>query len=111
MRTGEVRVGIGQCLSDAIRQSINIRNCGSHDIFKISADISLLPYEGPDTTATTGSPLDLAAAYLNGGARFLQIRAKSLAGAAFLDLASRIRQIAAADTPVPTRKRNSVSLR
>jgi thiamine-phosphate pyrophosphorylase len=40
------------------------------------------------------TPLDLAAAYLNGGARFLQIRAKSLAGAAFLDLASRIREIA-----------------
>jgi thiamine-phosphate pyrophosphorylase len=40
------------------------------------------------------TPIDLAAAYLNGGARFLQIRAKSLAGAAFLDLASRIREIA-----------------
>jgi thiamine-phosphate pyrophosphorylase len=40
------------------------------------------------------TPLDLAAAFLNGGARFLQIRAKSLAGAAFLDLASRIREIA-----------------
>jgi thiamine-phosphate pyrophosphorylase len=40
------------------------------------------------------TPLDLAAAYLNGGARFLQIRAKSLSGAAFLDLASRIREIA-----------------
>jgi thiamine-phosphate pyrophosphorylase len=40
------------------------------------------------------TPIDLATAYLNGGARFLQIRAKSLAGAAFLDLASRIREIA-----------------
>jgi thiamine-phosphate pyrophosphorylase len=40
------------------------------------------------------TPLDLAAAYLNGGARFLQIRAKSLAGAAFLDLASRICELA-----------------
>jgi thiamine-phosphate pyrophosphorylase len=40
------------------------------------------------------APIDLAAAYLNGGARFLQIRAKSLSGAAFLDLASRIREIA-----------------
>jgi thiamine-phosphate pyrophosphorylase len=39
-------------------------------------------------------PLDLVAAYLNGGARFLQIRAKSLAGAAFLDLASRMAEIA-----------------
>jgi thiamine-phosphate pyrophosphorylase len=36
------------------------------------------------------TPLDLAAAYLNGGAQFLQIRAKSLAGAAFLELATRI---------------------
>jgi thiamine-phosphate pyrophosphorylase len=40
------------------------------------------------------TPLDLAAAYLDGGARFLQVRAKSLSGAAFLDLASRIRGIA-----------------
>jgi thiamine-phosphate pyrophosphorylase len=38
------------------------------------------------------SPLDLAVAYLNGGARFLQIRAKSLPGAEFLDLASRLRE-------------------
>ena len=36
------------------------------------------------------TPLDLASAYLNGGARFLQVRAKSLAGGAFLDLATRI---------------------
>ena len=48
-----------------------------------------------DTAQRAGwTPLDLAAAYLNGGARFLQIRAKSLSGAAFLDLASRIREIA-----------------
>jgi thiamine-phosphate pyrophosphorylase len=48
-----------------------------------------------DTAERAGwTPLDLAAAYLNGGARFLQIRAKSLSGAAFLDLASRIREIA-----------------
>src|SRR6266849_3955844 len=40
------------------------------------------------------TPRDLVAAYLDGGARFLQIRAKSLSGAAFLDLASRIREIA-----------------
>jgi thiamine-phosphate pyrophosphorylase len=40
------------------------------------------------------TPIDLAAAYLNGGARFLQVRAKSLSGAAFLELASRIREIA-----------------
>jgi thiamine-phosphate pyrophosphorylase len=38
--------------------------------------------------------VDLAAAYINGGARFLQIRAKSLSGAAFLDLTSRICGIA-----------------
>jgi thiamine-phosphate pyrophosphorylase len=40
------------------------------------------------------TPIELAAAYLNGGARFLQIRGKSLSGAAFLELASRIREIA-----------------
>lgn len=40
------------------------------------------------------TPLDLASAYINGGARFLQIRAKSLSGAAFLDLTSRICAIA-----------------
>jgi thiamine-phosphate pyrophosphorylase len=40
------------------------------------------------------TPLDLASAYINGGARFLQIRAKSLAGAAFLELTSRICAIA-----------------
>ena len=38
--------------------------------------------------------LDLAAAYLNGGARLVQVRAKSVSGAAFLDLASRIGRIA-----------------
>jgi thiamine-phosphate pyrophosphorylase len=48
-----------------------------------------------DTAQRAGwTPLDLATAYLNGGARFLQIRAKSLSGAVFLDLASRIREIA-----------------
>ncbi len=40
------------------------------------------------------TPIDLAAAYLSGGARFLQIRAKTLSGAAFLDLASRICEMA-----------------
>jgi thiamine-phosphate pyrophosphorylase len=40
------------------------------------------------------TPIDLASAYINGGARFLQIRAKSLSGAAFLDLTSRICAIA-----------------
>jgi thiamine-phosphate pyrophosphorylase len=36
------------------------------------------------------APLDLATAYLAGGARFLQLRAKRLAGGALLDLASRV---------------------
>jgi thiamine-phosphate pyrophosphorylase len=36
------------------------------------------------------SPVDLAAAYLGGGARFLQVRAKTLSSGAFLTLASRI---------------------
>jgi thiamine-phosphate pyrophosphorylase len=40
------------------------------------------------------APLDLAAAYVEGGARFLQIRAKSLSGAAFLDLSTRICEMA-----------------
>jgi thiamine-phosphate pyrophosphorylase len=34
--------------------------------------------------------VDLAAAYLRGGARFLQLRAKQASGAEFLDLASRV---------------------
>jgi thiamine-phosphate pyrophosphorylase len=40
------------------------------------------------------APVDLAAACVSGGARFLQIRAKSLSGAAFLDLAARVCEIA-----------------
>ena len=40
------------------------------------------------------TPVDLASAYVNGGARFLQIRAKSLSGALFLELTSRICAIA-----------------
>lgn len=40
------------------------------------------------------TPIDLAAAYLSGGARFLQIRAKTLSGAAFFDLSSRVCEIA-----------------
>ena len=40
------------------------------------------------------TPLDLAAAYLGGGARFLQLRAKTLSGAAFLELSSRVCEIA-----------------
>ena len=40
------------------------------------------------------TPLDLATACVNGGARFLQIRAKTLPGGAFLDLSSRICEMA-----------------
>ena len=40
------------------------------------------------------SPTDLTTAYLNGGARFLQLRAKSLSGSQFLDLASNICDLA-----------------
>lgn len=40
------------------------------------------------------TPVDLASAYIDGGARFLQIRAKSLSGAAFLELTSGICAIA-----------------
>ena len=40
------------------------------------------------------TPIDLASACINGGARFLQIRAKALSGAAFLELTSRICAIA-----------------
>jgi thiamine-phosphate pyrophosphorylase len=39
-------------------------------------------------------PVDLAAAYLAGGARLLQLRAKTLPSGAFLDLASRIVEVA-----------------
>jgi thiamine-phosphate pyrophosphorylase len=40
------------------------------------------------------TPVDLATAFLTGGARLLQVRAKSLPGAAFLDLATRIVDLA-----------------
>ncbi len=40
------------------------------------------------------TPIDLAAAYVEGGARFLQLRAKSMSGAELLDLASRIGDLA-----------------
>jgi thiamine-phosphate pyrophosphorylase len=40
------------------------------------------------------APADLAAACVNGGARFLQIRAKALSGAAFLDVSIRVCEIA-----------------
>lgn len=45
-------------------------------------------------------PIDLAAAYLSGGARFLQIRAKHASGAEFLDLASRIVELAHASEAI-----------
>jgi len=40
------------------------------------------------------TPLDLAAEYLAGGARFLQVRAKSLSGSAFLDLSTELVRLA-----------------
>jgi thiamine-phosphate pyrophosphorylase len=40
------------------------------------------------------TPIDLARAFIDGGARFLQLRAKQLAGAAFLDIASAIVELA-----------------
>jgi thiamine-phosphate pyrophosphorylase len=42
------------------------------------------------------TPIDLARAFLDGGARFLQLRAKQLAGAVFLDTASAIVELAGA---------------
>jgi thiamine-phosphate pyrophosphorylase len=42
------------------------------------------------------TPVDLARAFLDGGARFLQLRAKQVAGAAFLDTASAIVELARA---------------
>jgi thiamine-phosphate pyrophosphorylase len=48
-----------------------------------------------DVAARAGwTPVDLASACVNGGARFLQIRAKSLSSAAFLELTSRICAVA-----------------
>ena len=48
-----------------------------------------------DTAAAAGWPiLDLAAAYLRGGARLLQLRAKSLSGDAFLATAAAVVQLA-----------------
>ncbi|HMB78968.1 MAG TPA: thiamine phosphate synthase [Vicinamibacterales bacterium] len=48
-----------------------------------------------DVAARAGwAPLDLAAAYLRGGARFLQLRAKSMPGAEFLATASAVVQLA-----------------
>jgi len=39
-------------------------------------------------------PVDLAAAYLRGGARFLQVRAKQASSADFLDVATRVVELA-----------------
>ena len=48
-----------------------------------------------DAAARAGWPLlDLAAAYLRGGARFLQLRAKTLSGDALLATASAVVQLA-----------------
>ena len=48
-----------------------------------------------DACARAGwQPLDVARAFLAGGARFLQLRAKSLSGREFLDLASAVASLA-----------------
>jgi thiamine-phosphate pyrophosphorylase len=47
-----------------------------------------------ETERAGWTPIDFAASCLSGGARFLQLRAKTLSGAAFLDLASRICELA-----------------
>jgi thiamine-phosphate pyrophosphorylase len=48
-----------------------------------------------DAAARAGwTPIDLARAFLNGGARFLQLRAKSMAGAELLETASAIVELA-----------------
>jgi thiamine-phosphate pyrophosphorylase len=50
-----------------------------------------------DVAARAGwLPLDLARAYLSGGARLLQLRAKTLASGAFLDLAGAVQEEATA---------------
>jgi thiamine-phosphate pyrophosphorylase len=50
-----------------------------------------------DAAATAGwRPIDLATAFLNGGARFLQLRAKSMAGGPLLDTAAAIAELALA---------------
>ena len=47
-----------------------------------------------DACARAGrQPLDVACAFLAGGARFLQLRAKNLSGHEFLDLASAVREV------------------
>lgn len=49
-----------------------------------------------DVATTAGwAPADLAHAYFDGGARWLQIRAKHLGSGAFLDLSERVRDLAA----------------
>ncbi len=57
----------------------------SRPFFRLNAIVDL------DVAAAAGwAPLDLMTAYLTGGARFLQLRAKSLPGGPFLELASRL---------------------
>ena len=56
---------------------------------------SLYAIVDADAVVRTGwQPLDLAAAYLRGGARFLQLRAKSMPGAELLATASAVVQLA-----------------
>jgi thiamine-phosphate pyrophosphorylase len=56
-----------------------------------------MPILDVDIAARAGwTPLDLAKAYLSGGAMFLQIRAKTMAGGELLDLAARTVELARA---------------
>ena len=64
-----------------------------------------------DAAARAGwNGVDLAAAYVRGGVRFLQIRAKHASGSAFLDLASRVVPLAhAADALVIVNDRADIA--
>jgi thiamine-phosphate pyrophosphorylase len=54
-----------------------------------------MPIVDTEVTQRAGwLPLDLATAYLDGGATFLQLRAKTMSGAALLDLAGRLSELA-----------------
>jgi len=56
------------------------------------------------------TPLDLAAAYLRGGARFLQLRAKQASGAEFLALASHVVELGrASDATVVVNDRADIA--
>jgi thiamine-phosphate pyrophosphorylase len=82
---------------DGIRDSgFGIRASDSARIPNPKAQIpSLNAIVDVEAAARAGwTPIDLARAFLNGGARFLQLRAKSLAGAELLETASGIVELA-----------------